>query len=118
VADSISKSVYKTANNVRAKYIVALTESGASARLVARFSPNVPVIALTPKESTVKTLSLSSNIEPVLIKKIDTLEKALVFIPEYFKSEKKLKKGDTVVVTAGIPFGIKGSTNMLFVITI
>ncbi len=118
VADSISKSVYKTANNVRAKYIVALTESGASARLVARFNPNVPVIAMTPKLDTVKALSLSSNIEPVLIKKIDTLEKALVFIPEYFKSEKRLKKGDSIVVTAGIPFGVRGSTNMLFVITI
>ncbi len=97
---------------------MALTESGASARLVARFNPNVPVVALTPRLDTVKALQLSSNIEPVLIKKIDTLEKALVFIPEYFKTQKKLKKGDSIVVTAGIPFGISGSTNMLFVITI
>ena len=118
ITDSISKSVYKTANNVRAVCIVALTESGASPRQVARFNPNVPIIALTPRAETVKRLALSSNISAHLIKKIETIEKALVFIPEFLKSEKLAKKGDKVVVTAGIPFGVRGSTNMLFVITI
>ena len=117
-ADSISKSVYKTANNVRATAIVALTESGASARLVARFNPNIPIIALTPRIETVKRLTLSSNINAHLIKKIHTIEKALVYIPQFVKQAKIAKKGDKIVVTAGIPFGVRGSTNMLFVITI
>jgi pyruvate kinase len=118
IADSISKSVYKTANNVRAKYIIALTESGKSACLVARFNPNIPILALTPRPETVKRLTLSSNIQPYLIDGVDTIEKALSFIPEFLTTKKLAKKGDVVVVTAGIPFGVKGSTNMLFVITV
>ena len=118
IGDSISKSVYKTANNIKAKVIVALTESGKSARLVARFNPNVPIIAITPREETVKRLTLSSNVYPFLLKDINTLEKVLETIPKFLISKKIVKKGDKVVVTAGIPFGVRGSTNMLFVITI
>ena len=118
IEDSISKSVYKTANNIGATYIVALTESGSTARRVARFKPNVRVLAFTPKNSTVKSLILSSNITPYYIPKIKTIDEAMSFIPNYLLKNKLAKKGDKIVVTAGVPFGVSGSTNMLFVITI
>lgn len=118
IADSISESVYRTANHVRAKIIVALTESGRSAQLVARFNPNAEIIALTPHIKTVQELSLSSNVYPRLIPKIKTLDDSLTFVPEYILKNKLAKKGDTIVVTAGIAFGKKGTTNSLFVIVL
>jgi pyruvate kinase len=118
IAQSIGKSVYKTANNVRAKVIVALTESGTSARLVAKFNPNVQVLALTPHIRTVKELTLSSNVTPILIPKIQTIEEALLTVPKLLLEQKRAKKGDKVVVTAGVPFGVQGSTNMIFVIVV
>ena len=118
IGDSISKSVYKTANNIRAKVIVALTETGKSARLVARFNPNVPIIALTPYTKTVKRLTLTSNVIPHEIPKLATFEDVLAFVPKYLIEKKIAKKGDKVVLTAGVPFGVRGSTNMLLVITV
>jgi pyruvate kinase len=117
-AESIGRSVYKTANNIRAKLIVAMTESGKSARLVAKCHPNTTIFAFTPNENTVKELALSSNIQPLLVRGIDTIEKALLEIPKILLEKKLVVKGDKVVVTAGIPFGVKGSTNMLFVIVV
>jgi pyruvate kinase len=118
VQDAISRNVFDTSIDVKARCIIALTEYGTSARLAARFKPFVPVIALTPHLSTVKSLSLSSNIYPIQIKKIKTIEEAMKFIPDFLKSKGLAKKGDNVVVTAGVPFGVHGSTNMLFVITL
>jgi pyruvate kinase len=118
VSDSISRSVYKTANNVRAKYIVALTETGKCARLVERFNPNAPIIALTPHQKTIKNLALTSNVTPMLIPKLKTFDEVFQFVPKFFIEQKLAKKGDKLVVTAGVPFAVSGSTNMCLVITI
>lgn len=118
VQDSISRSVYKTARNVHASLIVALTESGQSAQLVERFSPNVPIIALTPNKTTVQTLALTSNVYPYKIPGAKSFDHVLEFVPQFLKNQKLAKKGDKIVVTAGVPFGIKGSTNMVVVLTI
>jgi pyruvate kinase len=118
VSDSISRSVYKTANNIRAKYIVALTETGKCARLVERFNPNVPIIALTPHHKTIKNLALTSNVTPILIPKLKTFDEVFEFVPRFFLEQKMAKKGDKLVVTAGVPFAVAGSTNMCLVITV
>lgn len=118
VPDSISRSVYKTARNVHASLIVALTESGQSARLVERFSPNVPIIALTPNKATVQNLALTSNVYPYQFPGAKSFDHALELVPEFLKKEKLAKKGDKIVMTAGVPFGVKGSTNMVVVLTI
>lgn len=116
--DSISRSVYKTAINVRAKYIIALTETGQSARLVARFDPNVPILALTPVKETIQSLTLTANITPFEIPSLKTFDAVLEFIPQFLQKEKLAKKGDKVVVTAGVPFAAAGSTNMILVVTV
>jgi pyruvate kinase len=118
IPDSISRSVYKTARNVKAGLIVALTESGQSARLVERFSPNVPIIALTPNKATVQRLALTSNVYAYQLPGAKSFDHVLEFVPKFLKAEKLAKKGDTIVLTAGVPFGVKGSTNMVVVLTI
>lgn len=115
---TITKSVAHTADDLGAVAVVALTESGATARAVARFKPRCPVIALTPNESTLRTLALSRGVTPHLVKSLETLDETLAFIPEFLISHDYAKKGDTVIVTAGLAFGQSGATNLLVAVTV
>jgi hypothetical protein len=117
-ADTISEAVWKVSKDVGAAYIVALTESGSSAKMVSRFKPSAPIIALSPNEGTVKHLELSYGVKPFLIKKLSGIDESMTFIPAFLKAKKLGKKGDKVVVTAGVPFNVSGSTNLLFVLTL
>ena len=118
IADSISASIYNTAFDIDAKLIVALTESGKSAQRVSRFKSSIPVIALTPREETVFKLNLSYGVSAYLIKPIKSIDEAVILIPKFLLEQKLAKKGDKIVITAGIPFSISGSTNLVLVLTI
>jgi pyruvate kinase len=118
IQDSITHSVCYTAKEVRARLIVALTESGTTARLVARFRPTAPIIALTPHEETVRSLSLTRGVYPYKVEGKKTLEDALMSVRELIVSRALANKGDTIVVTAGLSFGVPGSTNLLTVLTV
>ncbi len=118
IPDAISESVYHIARDVQAKVIVALTESGATAQLVARFKPACPVIALTPHLQTLTKLALVRGIYPFLITGFLNVDDAIAQISEFLLLHGLAEKGDTVVATAGLKFGSSGSTNMLLVLTV
>lgn len=118
IPDTITKAVAKAAEDLNAVAIVALTESGHTARLVSRFRLEIPIIALTPNESTMKALALSRGVLPFTVPPIATLEESLAFIPQFIKEKGFAKEGDTVIITAGLTFGIAGSTNMLLAIKV
>jgi pyruvate kinase len=118
IPDSITHAVARAAEELNATAIVALTESGTTARIVARFHPRCPIIALTPFESTRKALALTRGVFPFAVKPLGSLEETLAFIPEFLIKNGFAESGDTVIVTAGLRFGITGSTNMLVAITL
>ncbi|MBP6948977.1 MAG: pyruvate kinase [Candidatus Pacebacteria bacterium] len=118
VGNVISDAVVSVADSLRAKFIVALTESGETARLISRFTKSHTVLAVTSHLDVVRELSLSSGVVPLLVPDIVGFDNAIHEIPLLLKSMKLVKKGDTVVVTAGVPFKVSGSTNMLFVLHI
>lgn len=118
VPDTITKAVAQAAEDLDATAIVALTESGASARMVARFHPRCPIVALTPSAETLKTLSLTRGVMPYQIEPLASLEATLQFIPGFLKENDFAKEGDTVIVTAGLRFGVAGTTNLLVAITV
>jgi pyruvate kinase len=116
IVNSITSSVVKTAHDVDAKLIFALTETGFSARMVSRHKPASLIMALSPNEKTCKKLSLSFGCYPVCIKRFVTLSDAFDFVRAFCLKNKLAKKGDKVVVVAGTPFNKKGvKTNMLLV---
>ena len=114
VVDAISASVTQAAQDVGAKLIVALTESGTTAQMVARFNPPCPIIALTPHRQTVHKLTLVSGVYPYQIDPIPSLDAGLERISTFLKEQQLAEKGDRVIIAAGIRFGVSGSTNMLF----
>lgn len=119
VSDSVTSSVVKTAHDVGAKIIVALTDSGFTARMISRHKPHATILVLSPNARTSQKLSLSFGCLPVTVPHYDTLVDVQKIVREFCLKEKLVKKGDVVVIAAGVPFNTKGlSTNMLVVQTI
>ena len=119
ITDSVTESVVKTAHDVDAKAIIALTETGYTARMVSRYKPTQMILSLTPNQITANQLCLSFGCVPVLIPTITTFEEVLKYVKNYCLKNKIANKGDSIVITGGIPFNKKsGSTNMIMVETI
>lgn len=115
-SDSVTSSVVKTAHDVGAKVIVALTDSGFTARMVSRHKPHANILALSPNSHTSNKLNLSFGCIPVTVPRYNTIEDVIKIVKEHCLKEKLAKKGDKVVIAAGVPFNTKGlSTNMLLV---
>ncbi len=118
IVDSVSSSVVHNAEDVSARLIVALSESGSTPRMIARYKPQQPIIVVTPHERVARQAQLVFGCSPLLMKSftgstqlIDTIGPALI-------RAGIASKKDRVVVTAGVPFGTAGSTNMLMILTI
>ena len=119
ISDSITSSVVKTSHDVGAKVIVALTDSGFTARMVSRHKPQATILALTSHEETSNKLCLSFGCKSVTVPRYDSIKDVVKMVREYCLKEKLVKKGDKVVVVGGVPFNTKGLTsNMLMVETI
>lgn len=116
IADSISFSVVNTAHNIGAKAIVVFTEKGFTARMISRHKPQQPIYCRTCNKGTYNRLALSSGCYPILSEHIDdSIEEAIKYAKSFALKNKIAKKGETIVISAGLPFGEKGTTNSLIV---
>ncbi|MCI5050739.1 MAG: pyruvate kinase [Candidatus Pacebacteria bacterium] len=116
VVDTISVSAVRVANNIRARLIVCLTESGGTARMMTRFRPHHGVIAITPHPRTYRELHMFYGCKPVLNDMAGSIDDVSKEIQKLIKKNKWALSGEKIVVTAGTPFGEIGSTNTVFVI--
>ncbi len=113
--NAVSRSVIRTALDVEAKYIVALTESGYTARKISRYRPAQKIIALTPDRKTIKQLKISYGCYPEYIGGFHTVSETVAETKKILTERNIVKKGDKIVIVAGIPFGQSGATNMMIV---
>ncbi len=115
VSSAVSLAAVKTAYSTNAKCIFAFTTSGGSARLVSRLKPSMPIIAVTPSKKIYHQLAFTWGVIPVLAEGCQNAKEAFSAASHYALGAGLLSFGDVVVVTAGAPFGKKGTTNMLLV---
>ncbi|MBN1850460.1 MAG: pyruvate kinase [Deltaproteobacteria bacterium] len=115
---AISRSACWLAHDLSSAAIVAFTSSGSTARLVARLRPSRPVIALTPHDSTQRQLHLSWGVIPAKVTAVQEADEMFALAGDWVLKNELARKGDNIVLTAGIPVHVKGSTNLLKVITI
>ncbi len=113
VTQAISLAVAEIACKVDAAAIVASTASGTTARAVARYRPRVPIIAVTPNVRTQCRLALVWGVQPLLIQRTRTSDEMMSAAIEAAQAANLVKEGDLLVMTAGVPVGIPGRTNML-----
>ncbi len=111
--NAISQSVTYTALNLDAAAILTATESGHTARMISKFRPKPPIIAVTSSEAICRKLSLVWGVYPKLGKSAETTDEMLqITVSEALQTE-LVKRGDLVVITAGVPVGEIGTTNLM-----
>ena len=94
-------------------YLITFTESGDSARRLARVRPRIPMLAFTPNQSTRSQLALAWGVETFLVDKCRHTDEMAMQVDEMLLGLGRVKEGDTVIIVAGSPPGIPGSTNAL-----
>ena len=116
--DAVGLATREIALATKAVLIMCFTYSGNTARLISKYRPSTPVIALSPIGSTVRRLALSWGVRSYLIEHLSSIEASLHYAEQFVKKHNLAKQGDTVVVTAGVPVGKSGMTNMIKVMEI
>ena len=110
---AITKAATEVGAILNAKYLVAFTESGESARRMAMFRSEIPILALTPVQGTFNRLALSWGIEPGIVAPVSHTDDMVKQVDQWLISHGGAQVGDSVVIVAGAPPGIPGSTNAL-----
>lgn len=113
IADAISHVTCQSAYDVNAKAIVTMTHTGSTARMVARYRPASPLFALTPFKSTMRQINLIWGVIPIQIKTSGSTDEMFEIAEQILKKKEIAKKGDIIVISAGVPIGTPGTTNLL-----
>jgi pyruvate kinase len=113
IPEAISYAACEMAQDLEASAILTNTEFGGTARLISRFRPRTPIVALTPREDTWRRLCLSWGVFPLLTPPIRDTDQMLRVVEEEALKAGMLNHGDRVVITTGTPIGTKGSTNLI-----
>ncbi|MBA4537106.1 pyruvate kinase [Bacillus aquiflavi] len=113
ITDAIGQSVAHTAWNLGVNAIITPTESGHTARMISKYRPKAPIVAVTSNEPVSRRLALIWGVYPLSGRKATTTDEMLeIAVSESLRS-KIVKHGDLVVITAGVPVGEAGTTNLM-----
>ena len=110
---AIASATVQAVRAIGAPVIVTFTRTGGTSRLVSSYRPPVPIIAICDSERTRRQLALVWGVRPVVFDDEPTYEAMIAHAREYLLEAKLVEKGQRVVVTAGVPFHVAGTTNML-----
>lgn len=113
VTNAISHATCTTAHDLGAAAIITVTKSGHTARMVSKFRPACPIIATTVSETVCRQLALSWGVYPILSEMKTSTDDLFEHAVERAVEKGAVKNGDLTVITAGIPVGISGTTNIL-----
>jgi len=113
ITEAISCAAVEIANEVQARAIITATMSGMTARMVARHRPVVPVVAVTPSRASLFRLALVWGVVPVQVAEFHSTDDMVKMMVQAALEKGLVAWGDPLVLTAGIPFGSGGETNML-----
>lgn len=114
----ISKNVWQAARESEAEYIVAHTSSGSTARQISKYRPETPIIAFTDSETVERQLQLSWGVNPYYQEFRETVEEMLKDTAERMESLDLAEGSDELVLSAGVPTRVTGTTNMMQIRTV
>ena len=113
VSDATAHAACLTAKEVNAAAIVTVSESGNTARLLSKYRPEQPIIACVMKEQVQRQLALSWGITPLMMSLAHSTDELIEMSTSLAKENGYLHNGELAVVTAGVPVGVSGTTNMI-----
>ena len=118
VTNAISFATCSIAQNLGAAAIIVSTESGHTAKMVSKYRPRAPIVAVTPHTSVVRKLALNWGVNPINASSRDNTDEMMEEALDAALCAGLIHGGDLIVFTAGIPVGIKGTTNLIRVHTV
>ena len=113
MTDAICQSVAHTAINLDVNAIITPTESGHTARMISKYRPKAPIVAVTSNEKVYLNLALVWGVTPRIGQKVETTDEMLELAVQESLNTDIVKHGDLVVITAGVPVGEAGTTNLM-----
>jgi pyruvate kinase len=118
ITSAISRATVTLSSSSKATAILSSTESGRTARIVARHRPKVPLLGITPFPATARRMQLIWGVIPIVVTPFHHTDEMIQTMVQAAYQREYVKKGDNVVLTAGIPLQIHGVTNMVKMHTI
>lgn len=118
ISDAIGRTVCELSELPQVKAIVTPTQSGFTAKRIAKYRPKVPIIAVTPLEHVYKELKLIWGVEPLISQQFTTTDGVLEDAVTLALSKGLVQNGDLLILTAGVPVAIAGGTNLIKLHTI
>jgi pyruvate kinase len=113
LSEAVAFSACNLAEDIGAAAIISFTQSGLTARLVSKFRPACPILALTPLPETYRRLGLVWGVTPVMVTGLKTTDDVIDRAFEAARKSGLAKRGQKVVITAGVPLGVPGKTNLV-----
>ena len=111
--DAISESACLAAENLGLKSIVVFSQSGFTARLISKYRPSVPIIALTHDEGVQRQMTLYRGVDPILMPLLENTDQLINAVEDLLLEQKLLRKNDRIALLSGIPIEARGKTNMM-----
>ncbi len=113
VTDAVSHAACETAHDLSLPAIISATASGQTARMVSKYRPHAPIIAVTPSETVQRQLMLSWGVYPLLAEREEDIDQIMVAAIEKAGEAGLVASGDHVVLTAGVTAMMPGTTNLM-----
>jgi pyruvate kinase len=110
-ARAVTRAAVDVGRGVGAKYIIAFTETGASARMIARHRPEIPLLAFTQNQSVRSVLSVVWGMETFLVPGVKHTDDMVQQVDTALLALGRVQPGDKVIIIAGVPPGVPGTTN-------
>ena len=111
--EAVSRGGVEAAEQVGAKALIAFTQSGSTARLASKCRPSVPIIAATPLPETARCCSLYWGVAPILVGPARSTDEQIELVDARLRELGLLELGEKVVITAGTPIEVRGTTNTM-----
>ncbi|WP_026884600.1 pyruvate kinase [Clostridium akagii] len=113
ISNAISLATCTTADELKVSAIITATQSGLTARMVSKYRPSCPIIAVTPSRQVARSLSINFGLQTIISKKLTSTDELMADAVEKCLTAGYIKKGEVVIIAAGIPVGQSGTTNMM-----
>lgn len=113
IANAIAHATVTTAHDLNVKAIITVTKAGSTARLISKYRPDAPIISCTTSETACRQMNMSWGVTPLLIDEKTNTDELFSCAVEAAKTAGYVDDGDLVVITAGVPLGVSGTTNLM-----
>lgn len=113
VTNAISHATCAAAHDLSAAAIITVTKSGVTARMISKFRPACPIIGCSTSDKVVRQMNLSWGVSPLLMEEKDNTDDLFAHAVDVAQAAGYIQDGDLAVITAGVPLGVSGTTNMI-----